>query len=61
VADPLADPLVAAVPAPIKAAVLLMVGDLYENRETVAEGAPAPVEMSMTVERLLSPYRVWSA
>jgi uncharacterized phiE125 gp8 family phage protein len=47
-------------PAAIKAAVLLMVGDLYENRETVAVGATtAKIETSATVDALLAPYRVF--
>lgn len=51
-----------AVPAPIRAAVLLMVGDLYAQRETAVVGAiSARVPMSTTVENLLSPYRIWSS
>lgn len=48
------------VPAPIVAAVLLMVGDLYAFRETatLAQGAAA-IRMSTTVENLLSPFRIW--
>lgn len=60
VADPTAETLVAAVPAPVVAAVLLMVGDLYANRETAAEGGRPAVQMSLTVERLLAPFRIWS-
>lgn len=51
------DHLIAAVPAPLKAAILLMVGDLYANRETVAEGSVSAIPMSTTVERLIAPYR----
>jgi len=47
----------ATVPASIKVAILLMVGDLYANRETVGEGSKIP--MSATVENLLAPLRVW--
>jgi hypothetical protein len=48
-------------PAPIKAAILLMVGDLYANRETtIAGGSVTPVPMSLTVESLLAPYRVFA-
>lgn len=47
----------ATVPAPIKAAILLMVGDLYANRETVAAANVAAVPMSATVDALLAPYR----
>ncbi len=48
-----------AIPAPIKAAILLMVGDLYRNRETVSAGAMTHVPMSTTVENLLAPFRVF--
>lgn len=49
------------VPPAIVPAVLMMVGDLYANRETMVIGATAtPVQMSVAVEMLLSPYRVWS-
>lgn len=48
------------VPAPIKAAVLLMVGDLYRFRETVESGQLAAVPMSTTVNSLLAPYRRWT-
>lgn len=48
------------VPAPIVAAVKLMVGDLYRNRDTVAFGQAAKIPMSTTVGALLSPFRVWS-
>jgi len=45
-----------AVPAPIKAACLLMLGELYARRETAIVGAPiAPVPVS--AEYLLWPYR----
>jgi uncharacterized phiE125 gp8 family phage protein len=47
----------------IHAAILLMVGDLYSNRETVAPGASAqatPVPMSTTVVNLLAPLRAWA-
>lgn len=57
--DPEAAPLVASIPAPIKAAVLLMLGDLYQRRETTSDGSVAAVPMAMTVENLLAPYRAW--
>lgn len=44
-------------PSAIKAAVLLHVGTLYENRTTFVER----VAPSMAYEALLSPYRIWSA
>jgi uncharacterized phiE125 gp8 family phage protein len=46
----------ASVPAPLRAAVLLLTGDLYENRE--AGGAKVLAE-NPAVQRLLSPYRIW--
>lgn len=47
------------VPPAIVAAVLLMVGDLFHNRETVALGvSAAAIPMSTTVENLLRPWRV---
>ncbi|MBX9759161.1 MAG: head-tail connector protein [Beijerinckiaceae bacterium] len=42
------------VPAAIRAAILLMVGDLYQNREAKVE---ASMIVNPTVDRLLSPYR----
>lgn len=47
------------VPGPIRAAILLMVGDLYRNRETVAATSMTAVPMSTTVENLLAPFRVY--
>jgi uncharacterized phiE125 gp8 family phage protein len=45
----------------IHAAILLMVGDLYANRETIVTGTIATaLPMSMTVENLLTPLRVWA-
>lgn len=50
-----------AVPRPICAAILLMVGDLYANRETTIGSANSvEVPMSTTVENLLMPFRVWA-
>jgi uncharacterized phiE125 gp8 family phage protein len=48
----------AAVPGPITAGALLMVGDLYANRETSTVGVASAIPMSATVENLLAPYRV---
>lgn len=46
------------VPAPIRHALLMIVADAYEYRETVAVGvSAAPLPMSATVDRLLLPYR----
>jgi uncharacterized phiE125 gp8 family phage protein len=44
-------------PAPIKAAILLMVGDLYRFRETAQAGATSAVQTSTTVDALIRPYR----
>ncbi|APR51994.1 phage gp6-like head-tail connector protein [Sphingomonas koreensis] len=49
-------------PAAINAAILLMVGDLYANRESVITGPSAAaiaIPMSTTVEALLTPFRVF--
>lgn len=49
------------VPKPIWAAMLLMVGDLFANRETAVTGTvAAKVPMSTTVDALLSNYRLWA-
>ena len=42
-------------PAPVRAAILLRVGDLYENREAQID---RPLHGNPTFERLLNPYRV---
>lgn len=61
VQDPLADPLVAAIPPAITAAVLLITGDLYAFRETSVVGATAAeIPMSASASALLNPFRVWS-
>lgn len=61
VVTPIADPPVAAVPEPIRAAILLMVGDMWHSRATIATGANMQaVPMSTTVENLLSLYRVYA-
>ncbi|MDP2768406.1 MAG: head-tail connector protein [Giesbergeria sp.] len=51
---PAAD-LVIAVPAPVKSAALLLIGTLYEQRESVGE---RPYNRNPTFEALLNPYRV---
>lgn len=49
------------IPGPIRAALLLMIGDLYANRRTTLDGQPtAEIKMSTTVEALLTPFRIWS-
>ena len=45
----------ASVPAPIKAALLMMIGHLYEHRESVADKDLS--EVPMAVHSLLMPYR----
>ena len=47
--------LVVAVPAPIKSAALLLVGALYEQRESQGE---RPYNKNPAFEMLLAPYRV---
>ena len=49
------EPLDDTAPAPVKAACLLLVGDLYANREALVE---RPLSKNPTFERLLNPYRV---
>ena len=46
------------VPQPIKQAMLLYIGHLYENRESVITGTMVS-ETPQGVNALLSPYRVW--
>jgi len=41
-------------PAPIKSAALLLVGDLYENREAQSD---RPMMDNRLLDRLLAPYR----
>lgn len=47
--------LVVAVPAPVKSAALLLVGSLYESRESQGE---RPYNKNPAFEMLLAPYRV---
>jgi uncharacterized phage protein (predicted DNA packaging) len=42
------------IPAPIRSAALLMVADLYQNREAQSE---RPLHANTAYERLLAPYR----
>jgi len=46
--------LVVAVPAPVKSAALLLVGSLYEQRESQGD---RPYNRNPTFEALLNPYR----
>lgn len=45
-------------PAPVKAAAMLLVADLYENRTAQTE---RPLFKNETYERLLNPYKVMTA
>lgn len=55
------DPPVTTVPAPIRHAILLMIGHLYHHREEVTAGQGGkPERLPMGVDALLSPYRVFS-
>lgn len=44
-----------AVPAPIKQGILLLIGTMYENRETIVIGQTA-VELPWAAQQLLKPY-----
>lgn len=55
--DQTVSPAVSAVPGQIKAAILLLVGSLYENRETEVVGTV--VNRLPVFENLLRPYRVY--
>ncbi|MGE7007529.1 head-tail connector protein, partial [Sphingomonas sp. NPDC049708] len=57
--DTVGDTPKSTVPAPVVAAIKLMIGDLFENRASVAPGARPKIDMSTTVERLLMPFKVW--
>lgn len=45
------------VPAALKQAILLIVGDLYENRENTVVGDVRVTEMPIAVNRLIAPFR----
>jgi len=47
------------VPAAVKAAILLMIGDLYENREAQVL-YPGAIQVNKTTERLLDSLRVYA-
>lgn len=46
-------------PRAIRQAMLLLIGHWYTNREAVATGAVATVEVDMTTRALLRQYKVW--
>lgn len=49
--------LTATMPGPVKSAALLLIGTLYEQRESVGE---RPYNSNPTFDRLLAPYRAYS-
>ena len=49
--------LTATTPGPIKSAALLLIGTLYEQRESQSE---RPYNHNPTFDRLLAPYRAYS-
>lgn len=56
--DDTVSPAVAAVPSPIKTAILLYVGNLYRNRTTYVVGQPAAT-LPWAAEQLLRSHRVY--
>lgn len=46
------------IPEPVRSAILLTLGHLYKNRESVMSG-PVPNELPLGAEHLLFPYRVF--
>ncbi len=46
-------------PKPLRAAILLMVSDLWSNRGTVSTVTASEIPLSTSVASLLSPYRVY--
>lgn len=57
IANYLGDDLPEPMPAPVRAAVLLLVGDLYENRERQVMAGMGRIQENRTFHLLLSPYR----
>lgn len=51
------EPVDSTAPAPVKSAALLLVGTLYEHRESVSD---RPFTKNPAFEALLNPYRVHS-
>ncbi len=45
------------VPPALVSAILLMVGDLWRFRDSVQLGPSTPIPMSVTVDRLVAPFR----
>lgn len=59
-ANPAVDSYELPLPAAVTAAILLMGGHLYANREAVVTGTISTA-LPMSVQFLLAPYRVWAA
>ncbi|MCS2609372.1 head-tail connector protein [Halomonas dongshanensis] len=57
IADYLGDGLPDPMPAPVRAAVLLLVADLFENRERQSLGGVGGYQQNPTFQLLLTPYR----
>lgn len=57
IAEYLGDDLPEPMPAPVRAAVLLLVGDLYEHRERQAIIGAGGFQQNPTFQLLLNPYR----
>lgn len=51
-------PSIPTIPAGLKAAMLLMIGDLYENRESQVTGTI--IAKSETAMNLIRPFKLWS-
>lgn len=55
-----ASPVVGEVPYPIRAAILISIGDLYSNRESVVVGQSVSA-LPKSAQNLLRPYRIHTA
>jgi len=51
------EPPTSTVPSPIKIAIMMMVGDMFDNRETVSADALAKIPSAATVDLLLRPFK----
>lgn len=59
-AVPEGEDAVAAIPPPIRSAILLLVGDLFHNRDGQVSGAAAALSANETLRNLLTPFRALS-
>ncbi len=48
------------IPAPVRVAILMMVGDMHRNRTSTQPGNQSVVPMSTKIEDLLGPFRVYA-